>query len=157
MNIYLFAESDDLAEIEQELTTNIQQWLTERANQRSQKKENTDPDESETKGKTVKQQRDTETTLNDSNTIIFVNQRMDNESAANDVHLLRSWELGITLRLKSKAELKEPLNFLYGLAKQTKCEFVVGIHHAADKEDICYFGHEEGRPDMHEVAMYLGL
>ncbi|WP_020407911.1 hypothetical protein [Hahella ganghwensis] len=65
--------------------------------------------------------------------------------------------LGINIQASKASQLKEPLNFLYGLAKTHKLEFVVGIYDPDSRamEDICYFGHEEGRPDAFEVANYL--
>lgn len=69
------------------------------------------------------------------------------------------WDLGLTIDTNKKAVLAKPLSFLYGLAKTYKQEFVVGIHDEgnASYENICYFGHEEGKPDVAEVACYLGL
>lgn len=66
---------------------------------------------------------------------------------------------GIRLQLKSKYKLKEPLNFLHAQAKKHKCEFVVAQFYpeTGDIEDVCYFGYEEGRPDLHEIANYLSL
>jgi hypothetical protein len=66
---------------------------------------------------------------------------------------------GICILIKSKYHLKEPLNFLYGLAKDYKCEFAIAMVDAdsGTAEDVCYFGHEEGRPDMFEIANYLEL
>jgi len=68
-------------------------------------------------------------------------------------------KLGMSLQVKSKYKLKDPLNFLYSLAKEHKCEFVIAIYQAdADTtEDVCYFGYEEGRPDLFEIANYLDL
>ena len=67
--------------------------------------------------------------------------------------------LGIELEIKAKSELKEPLKFLNTLAKSHKCDFVIGILDSQDnsREDICYFGHNEGTPDAYEVANYLEL
>ena len=67
--------------------------------------------------------------------------------------------VGLGLKLKSKFKLKDPLNFLYTIAKEHKCEFVIAMleDETGVAEDICYFGYEEGRPDLHEVANYLGL
>jgi len=72
---------------------------------------------------------------------------------------LESKPIGLGLQLKSKFKLKEPLNFLYTIAKEHKCEFVIAMldEETGVAEDVCYFGHEEGRPDLHEVANYLGL
>ena len=67
-----------------------------------------------------------------------------------------SW-LGIDVAITKQHQLKKPLNFLYSLAKEHKCNFVIGIISPDNREDICYFGHEEGRPDMYEVATYLEL
>lgn len=66
---------------------------------------------------------------------------------------------GVCIRIKTKFHLKEPLNFLYGLAKDYKCEFAIAMVNAESgtAEDVCYFGHEEGRPDMFEIANYLEL
>ncbi|MEH6626734.1 MAG: hypothetical protein V7739_09825 [Motiliproteus sp.] len=66
---------------------------------------------------------------------------------------------GIYMTVKRRAELKDPFNFLYPLAKQHKAEFVVGIidEKSGDKEDVCYFGFEEGKPDIYEIANYLEL
>ena len=68
-------------------------------------------------------------------------------------------ELGMVFNIKQKQRLKEPLNFLYQLAKTYRCEFVIGIidNKTNKKQDVCYFGHEEGKPDLYEVANYIGL
>lgn len=68
-------------------------------------------------------------------------------------------QLGLSLNIKSKFKLKDPLNFLHDMAKQHKCEFVIAIisEDSGETEDVCYFGYEEGKPDLFEVASYLGL
>lgn len=68
-------------------------------------------------------------------------------------------QLGLSIHVKSKYKLKEPLNFLYTLAKKYKCEFVISqvCPDSGAVEDVCYFGFEEGRPDLFEVANYLSL
>jgi len=67
--------------------------------------------------------------------------------------------LGFRLELSNKNKLKEPLNFLNKVANSNKCDFVVGYfdEHTNEREDVCYFGREEGRPDLFEIANYLGL
>ena len=72
---------------------------------------------------------------------------------------LEDWKLGIRLNIKKKQWLKEPLHFLHNLAKEHKTDFVLGIIDAdtREEEDICYFGHEEGKPDLFEIACYIGL
>jgi len=67
--------------------------------------------------------------------------------------------LGICWEIKKSKQLKVPLNFLYDLAKQHKQEFVIcqGDDSSSELEEVCYFGHEEGKPDIFEVACYLGL
>jgi len=69
------------------------------------------------------------------------------------------WKIGMGLKIKSKYKLKDPLNFLYGLAKTHKCEFVIAIVNTETNtsEDVCYFGYEEGQPDLFEIANYLEL
>lgn len=61
--------------------------------------------------------------------------------------------------MKSKFKLKEPLNFLYKIAKTHKCEFIIAMldSESGDLEEVCYFGFEEGRPDLFEIANYLSL
>ena len=66
-----------------------------------------------------------------------------------------SIKIGVSLVVKKAHDLKLPLNFLFGISKTLKLDFVVGL--LKEKEDICYFGSEEGKPDMFEVACYLGV
>ncbi|OMH36156.1 hypothetical protein [Motiliproteus sp. MSK22-1] len=70
-----------------------------------------------------------------------------------------SERLGIHIEVQKRMELKEPLNFLYSLARQHKTEFVIGIidEKTGNQEDVCYFGFEEGKPDIYEISNYLGL
>lgn len=69
------------------------------------------------------------------------------------------WDLGVTLFVKKKMKLKDPLTFLYALAKEHKREFAVGIvdKDSGESEEVCFFGFEEGRPDLDEIACYLEL
>ncbi len=66
---------------------------------------------------------------------------------------------GLRIQVKKAEQLKVPLNFLYGLAKEYKLEFAISQldEERAEWEEVCYFGNEEGRPDIFEVACYLGL
>jgi hypothetical protein len=68
-------------------------------------------------------------------------------------------KLGIHIQVKSKFKLKDPLNFLYTIAKTYKCEFIIAMvdSDSGDLEEVCYFGNEEGRPDLFEIANYLSL
>ncbi len=69
-----------------------------------------------------------------------------------------AFEVGLILETSKKIALKEPVNFLYTLAKEYKAEFVVGmINEDGSREDVCFFGFEEGRPDINEIGQYLGL
>lgn len=71
---------------------------------------------------------------------------------------MAAWELGIQLECKRKAHMKQPLDFLFKLAKKMEREFVIGLYDKQGaRENVCYFGYEEGCPDIDEVAMYLGL
>lgn len=89
--------------------------------------------------------------------ITLVNHRA--EANAAKPYQLPAWKLGINLTVKSKVELKDPLAFLYSIAKQYKQDFVIGIFDPKtdEREDVCYFGNEEGRPDLYEIANYLDL
>lgn len=71
----------------------------------------------------------------------------------------QQWRLGINIETKKKKALVKPVEFLYGIAKAHECEFVVGVFDdkTGEAEDVCYFGYEEGRPDVNEMANYLGL
>ena len=72
--------------------------------------------------------------------------------------LLEDWQIGLALNCRRKAELKAPLLFLSDWAKKAEKEFVIGLYASnGDREDVCYFGFEEGRPDVNEIAMYIGL
>ncbi len=91
----------------------------------------------------------------------------DNKVEATLVNKPEAEVVGIHLQLKKTLHLKEPLNSLNRIAKQHKCDFVLGLlpesneeaepEAEEDREDICFFGYEEGKPDMFEVACYIGL
>ncbi len=72
---------------------------------------------------------------------------------------LPSWDLGIGFATSKKAKLKKPLEFLHALAETLQLDFVVGIQgeDTGQRENVCYFGFEEGAPAPYEVASYLGL
>ncbi|MEZ5524801.1 MAG: hypothetical protein R3E62_07550 [Pseudomonadales bacterium] len=71
---------------------------------------------------------------------------------------VEDWTVGLNLEIGRKAGLRKPLEFLYKQAKKMEREFVIGLYgKTGNREDICYFGFEEGRPDVDEVALYLGL
>jgi hypothetical protein len=67
--------------------------------------------------------------------------------------------LGLIIDTGKKAMLKPALDFLYGIAREYQQEFVVGFIDADNgtAHKLCYFGHEEGRPDVNEIGSYLGL
>ncbi|MES9861225.1 MAG: hypothetical protein ABW157_18010 [Candidatus Thiodiazotropha sp. LLP2] len=52
---------------------------------------------------------------------------------------------------------------LYGIlifeSKEYKRDIVLGIVNKETdlREDICYFGNEEGKPDFYEISGYLGV
>ena len=88
----------------------------------------------------------------------LVNLISDTESEPEQARV-GDWDLGLIVETNKKQYLKVPLNFLYKLAKKHEQEFVVGFFddESGEPESVCYFGFEEGRPDMFEVASYLGL
>lgn len=71
------------------------------------------------------------------------------------------WQrVGMHLQVKKAAQLKDHLNNLHSLARTHKCDFVIGIlpeDETDEGEEVCFFGYNEGRPDMFEVGCYLGL
>jgi len=78
------------------------------------------------------------------------------------VNLPEEDRLGVNITIESKNQLTKPLKFFYSLAKEHKCDFVVGKFDGDSlgegvMEDVCYFGYEEGRPDNFEMASYLEL
>ena len=81
------------------------------------------------------------------------------ESDAEDQGDIFDKKLGIQFSVSSKFKLKDPLNFLYSLAKAHKCECAIAIldSESGDTEEVCFFGFEEGRPDLYEIANYLSL
>lgn len=66
--------------------------------------------------------------------------------------------LGLRIDTSKKAVLKKALDFLYGIAREQSLDFAVGF---IDKDGtaykVCYFGEEEGKPDINEIGSYLGL
>ncbi|HEY7771749.1 MAG TPA: hypothetical protein VIC26_01100 [Marinagarivorans sp.] len=66
-------------------------------------------------------------------------------------------ELGIEMQIKAAKQLIPPLNDFYAFAKEYKCDFVVGLIDGDEREDVCFFGHEEGKADAFEVGCYLGF
>lgn len=86
----------------------------------------------------------------------FINRR---RGEAPEQENVTDWDLGLLIETGRRADLKAPLAFLYDLAKQYECDFVVGFFDATTgrAEKVCYFGNEEGRPDHFEIASYLGL
>lgn len=67
--------------------------------------------------------------------------------------------LGMQIDTGKKVMLKKALDFLYGLAREYEVDFVVGFvdTETGKTEKVCYFGHDEGRPDIDEIGSYLGL
>lgn len=66
--------------------------------------------------------------------------------------------VGLRLDTSKKAVLKTALDSLHALAAIHKIDFVIGyLDDAGAPHKVCYFGHEEGRPDIAEVGSYLGL
>ncbi len=118
MDLYLFAEHDDLADYAADLNTEIEAWA---------------------EPKTIM-------------TSIYRDIYSDSQPKS-----AREIEVGIELTTNKAQKLKEPLNFLYTLAKKYHCDFSVGIIGEAKYQDVCFFGDEEGRPDMYEIANYLEL
>lgn len=88
----------------------------------------------------------------------LVNRSSESEEEANE-HRVGDWDLGLVIQTNKKIYLKAPLNFLHNLAKEHEQECVVGRFddETGEPENVCYFGFEEGRPDIHAIASYIGL
>lgn len=75
-----------------------------------------------------------------------------------DPHHESQWLLGLEIDTKRPKTLAKPMDFLYSLAQEYEQEFVVGLSDEnQQREDVCYFGFEEGKPSLDEITMYLGL
>jgi len=85
----------------------------------------------------------------------LVNDRQHSDSDNTDSF----WNLGLNISVKRKSDLRKALDPLYSIAKTERCDFVVGraSSKSGPAQDICYFGYEEGKPDVHEIANYLGF
>jgi hypothetical protein len=118
MNLYIYAESDELEDYATQLFSQIAQWAEPKTN----------------------------------STAVY-----RGEGSSEEVLGAREIELGIEVSLSKPEKLKEPLNFLYKLAQEHKCDFVIGLIEEQDRRDVCYFGFEEGRPDLFEIANYLSV
>jgi hypothetical protein len=68
-------------------------------------------------------------------------------------------KLGLQLTISRKSQLKQPLQFLYDLALSLPCEIAFGAINPKKQisETICYFGAEEGKPDLVELGTYANL
>lgn len=66
-------------------------------------------------------------------------------------------QLGITIDTNKKLTLKKPIDCLNTIAQNHKFDCVVGFVAGDKREDVCYFGFEEGAPNIGEIANYLGL
>lgn len=64
---------------------------------------------------------------------------------------------GLVMHISNQRQLKSPLNLLNAFAKRNKCDFVVCIVNDDPQglEEICFFGHNEGKPDLFEISCYL--
>ena len=118
MNLYIFAEHEELTDFADQLFAEIAAWAEPK-------------------------------------TVLHAILRTD-ETEATPVGN-REMDLGVEFTVSKTQKLKEPLNFLYPLAKKYQCEFVVGVIEDGKYADVCYFGFEEGRPDLYEIANYVGL
>lgn len=67
--------------------------------------------------------------------------------------------VGLVIDTGKRAMLKPAVDFMYRLASSHEQECVVGYVDADSgaAHKVCYFGHEEGRPDIGEIGSYLGL
>ncbi len=92
-----------------------------------------------------------------------INATLLNQASENQEHMTadnpEAWLIGLHLKAKKTKALKTPVNFLQSLTKAHQCDFAIAIYDVKTgaTQDVCYFGHEEGKPDIFEIANYLGL
>jgi hypothetical protein len=68
------------------------------------------------------------------------------------------WLLGLQIDSKRPKTIAKPMQQLYAIAVAHELECVVGQYgDDGEREDVCYFGFEEGKPNIDEVMMYLSL
>ncbi|WP_417214073.1 hypothetical protein [Alcanivorax sp.] len=67
------------------------------------------------------------------------------------------WVLGISLPVKKKIQLKEPVNLFNDLAKQYHIDCEVGSIEDDQRDPVSYFGKREGIGDAFLIAEYLGV
>ena len=81
----------------------------------------------------------------------------ESRSSATLINNMGEEQLGLSISTNRKLTLKKPIDFLYSLTEQWPLDFVIGFYNQGQNEDVCYFGKEEGQPDINEIANYLGL
>ena len=81
----------------------------------------------------------------------------ESRSSAQLINKQDEQQLGLSINTKRVQTLKKPIAFLFTLTEQWPLDFVIGVDNNGEREDICYFGKEEGHPDISEIANYLGL
>lgn len=69
--------------------------------------------------------------------------------------------IGIYTSARKSKQLQTPLNFLYNVAKNNKVEFAIAMmdddNGDTEWQEVCFFGYEEGQPDIFEIGCYLGF
>jgi hypothetical protein len=118
MDLFIFAEHDELLDIAKPLFDDIAKWA------------------------------EPKTTI----TAIYRTDETEEAPVAD-----READVGIEFSITKPEKLKGTLNALYQMAKTHKCDFVVGVKEEGEYQNVCYFGNEEGRPDMYEISAYLGF
>lgn len=67
------------------------------------------------------------------------------------------WQLGISLAVKKRIQLKAPVKLFNDLAKQYGIDCEVGSIKNDQREPVSYFGKLEGQGDAFLISAYLGL
>lgn len=83
--------------------------------------------------------------------------QLESRSIARLIDQIDQQLLGFDIDTVKKKTLIKPLEFFYLQAKEYQLDCVIGLEEQGQREDICYFGFHEGKPDIHEIGQYLGL
>ena len=81
----------------------------------------------------------------------------ESRSSAKLIKDLDAELFGLSIDTNKKLTLKKPIDQLNIIAQDFKIDFVVGLYKGDEREDVCYFGFEEGKADLGEIANYLGM
>ncbi len=84
-------------------------------------------------------------------------QQLNEDNLGLGITIEASDTIAINAQVKKPNHLKPAVELFNTLAEQYQIDFVLGLIENDQKEEICYFGYEEGKGDTQTIAMYLGI